>query len=102
MGGNGVNAIDFMKLLIIIYAAVNLLVFIVYGVDKYKAIHNKWRIPEATLLVAALFGVIGALLGMIFFRHKTRKLKFLIIVPLIFTIEAVLAGYFFFRTMVAA
>ena len=91
-----------MKLLIIIYAAVNLLVFIVYGVDKHKAIHNKWRIPEATLLVAALFGVIGTLLGMIFFRHKTRKPKFLIIVPLIFTIEAVLAGYFFFRTMVAA
>ena len=35
----------------------------IYGVDKYKAVHNKWRIPETTLLVIAVIGVIGAFAG---------------------------------------
>lgn len=42
------------------YLILNGIVFLIYGVDKYKAVHNKWRIPETTLLIAAVFGVIGA------------------------------------------
>ena len=57
--------------------------FILFGVDKWKAIHHKWRIPEAVLLLfSLLFGSLGGLLGMIVFHHKTRKRKFLILVPL--------------------
>ncbi|MGN0256124.1 MAG: DUF1294 domain-containing protein [Chordicoccus sp.] len=64
-----------------------------YGVDKYKAIRHKWRITEATLIAAAFFGgAPGALLGMLFFHHKTRKWKFRILVPLALTLWTVAAG----------
>ena len=47
-----------------VYLVMNLIVFAMYGIDKYKAVHHKWRIPEATLIGAAVFGVFGALAGM--------------------------------------
>lgn len=75
-----------------VYLLVNIVVFVMYGVDKSKARHKKHRIPEATLMTAALFGVMGALVGMITFHHKTRKPKFIIGVPLILIAETVLAA----------
>ena len=64
-------------LLLYVLTALNLLTFIVYGIDKWKAVKGKWRIPEATLLIlAAIGGSIGALLGMQIWHHKTRHLKF--------------------------
>ena len=75
------------KYFIILFLIVNLVVFSMYGIDKWKAIHHKWRIPEATLIGAAFFGVVGALLGMIVFHHKIRKPKFYISVPLIMILE---------------
>ena len=72
---------------------INLVVFAMYGIDKYKAIHDQWRIPEATLLLAAVFGPIGALIGMRGFHHKTKKPKFYITVPLILIAE-ILAVFF--------
>ena len=62
--------------------AVNLMTFLLYGADKRRAQKNKWRIPEKTLLGAALAGgSVGALLGMYVFRHKTKHWKFKIGVP---------------------
>ena len=75
------------KYFIILFLIVNLVVFAMYGIDKWKAIHHKWRIPEATLIGVAFFGVVGALLGMIVFHHKKRKPKFYISVPLIMILE---------------
>lgn len=64
-------------------AIINIVAFVVYGMDKYKAKHQKWRIPEAALLsLAFLGGAVGALLGMLVFRHKTKHLRFQILVPL--------------------
>ena len=52
--------------------AINTVAFIVYGIDKYKAMKAKWRIPEATLLLlAVLGGSIGAWMGMKVWHHKT-------------------------------
>lgn len=70
----------FPAYLIIINAAAFLLMLI----DKQKAKRGKWRIPEKTLLGAALLGgSIGAILGMNLFRHKTKHPKFSVGLPLI-------------------
>ena len=72
-----------------IYILINLIVFFLYGIDKWKAIHHKWRIPEAHLILAGVFGIFGAVLGMLLFRHKIRKPKFYIGLPAIFILELV-------------
>lgn len=79
------------KWLILAYAVINIIVFCMYGIDKYKATHKKWRIPEATLIGAAVFGVLGALAGMYVFHHKTKKPKFYITVPAILVLEVAAA-----------
>ena len=72
---------------------INIIAFIAYGLDKYKARHDKWRIPETTLiLLAVIGGSIGAIVGMKFFRHKTRKAKFFVGVPVILVVQLILAG----------
>lgn len=83
-----------IRVLLIALAAVNLLAFILYGIDKFKAKKGAWRIPEASLLlVAFLGGSLGALLGMELFRHKTKHAKFKVLVPLFLILHIVLAVY---------
>jgi len=63
---------------------INVVTFLVYGIDKWKAKQGSWRISEATLLIlAAIGGSIGALLGMKVWHHKTMHKKFKYGVPLI-------------------
>ena len=62
--------------------------FCAYGIDKYRAKHNLWRIPEKTLLLLALLGgALGAYIGMKVFHHKTKHIKFTIIIPLLALIQ---------------
>ena len=63
---------------------INLVTFLIYGIDKRKAKQGSWRISEATLLILAVIGgSIGALLGMKVWRHKTMHKKFKYGLPLI-------------------
>ena len=63
---------------------INIVTFLVYGIDKIKAKHGSWRISEATLLIFAVIGgSIGALLGMQVWHHKTMHKKFKYGLPLI-------------------
>ena len=65
------------------FIVINLLTFLLYGLDKYKAIRQEWRIPErALLLMAFMGGAFGALSAMRIFRHKTRKGRFRLMIPL--------------------
>ena len=67
---------------------INALALFIMLVDKQKAVAHAWRIPEATLLsVAVIGGSIGILCGMYIFRHKTRKWKFSVGVPLILAVQ---------------
>ena len=45
-----------LKIIGIYLLIINVVTFALYGIDKWKAIHNKWRIREATLLITALIG----------------------------------------------
>ena len=73
-------------------AAVNLVTFTVYGVDKAKARRGAWRIPEKTLsLLPLLGGSVGALLGMRAFHHKTRHNSFRFGIPAILLAQAAAA-----------
>ena len=74
--------------------AINVVTFIVYGIDKYKAKKAKWRIPEATLLLlAVLGGSIGAWMGMKVWHHKTMHKKFKYGIPAILLIRIALMAY---------
>ena len=65
------------------FIVINLLTFLLYGLDKYKAIRQEWRIPERVLLLMAFVGgAFGALSAMRIFRHKTRKGRFKLMIPL--------------------
>ena len=73
-----------------IFFTLNLLTFIIYGIDKLKAKKAKWRISEATLLLLAVIGgSIGAWLGLQVWHHKTQHKKFYIGIPLILALQAV-------------
>ncbi|MBO4414917.1 MAG: DUF1294 domain-containing protein [Lachnospiraceae bacterium] len=73
-----------MQIALWIYLAViNLAAFIMFAVDKIKAIKGKWRIRESTLLIISFIGgSLGGLLGMIICRHKIRKWYFAAGIPL--------------------
>ena len=61
----------------------NVIIFTLYGTDKRKAKNNKWRISERALIVCAfLMGGFGAFIGMKVFRHKTKHIKFNLLIPL--------------------
>ena len=88
-----------MKHLILIYLAIiNMVAFFAYGIDKWKAQHNRWRIPESVLLgLAAVGGSVGAWLGMQAWRHKTQHKKFKYGVPAIFVVQVALAVWWLAR-----
>jgi uncharacterized membrane protein YsdA (DUF1294 family) len=68
-----------MTTLLVILAVLNVVSFALFGIDKWKAGRGAWRISESTLILSgAICGTIGAWLGVVVFRHKTRKRSFLV------------------------
>ncbi len=81
---------------LIIIAVMNVITMLFYIIDKYFAVKNKWRISEKTLILLAFFmGAGGALLGMVLSRHKIRKAKFLIFVPLFLVLQIIITVVLF-------
>lgn len=88
----------YIELFIYYILAINVITFIIYGVDKLKAKKGWYRISEATLLLlAAIGGSIGAWCGMMVWRHKTKHLKFQIGVPMIFILQFALLVYVYVK-----
>ena len=83
-----------MEEIICYLLAVNIVTFLLYGIDKYKAKKGKWRISEATLLtMAAIGGSIGAWAGMRLWHHKTMHKKFKYGIPVIIIMQIALVVY---------
>ena len=83
---------DLLKVIEAWLVFINIFTFAAYALDKYKAVHHAWRIPERTLiLLAAIGGSVGALAAMYMVRHKTKHNKFRIGVPAILIIQFILA-----------
>lgn len=92
---------ELSDIFLIYLLAVNLITFFIYGLDKWKARHSRWRIPEATLLgLAVAGGSVGAWLGMRMFHHKTLHNKFRFGIPAIMVIQLASLGYLLFNGII--
>ena len=79
-------------------AAVNVVTFTVYGIDKSKARRGAWRLPEKRLLLLPLLGgSVGALRGMKVVRHKTKHWYFVWGIPIILLAQTALAVWLWLR-----
>ena len=77
---------------------INLILFAVMGIDKYKARNGLWRIPEKTLFgLAAVGGSIGGILGMKVFRHKTKHNSFKFGFPAILLLQVLAIGWIAYK-----
>ena len=78
--------------------AINVITFVIYGIDKLKAKKGKWRTPEACLLgLAVIGGSIGAYLGIKVWHHKTLHKKFKYGIPAIIILQTVCICLVWFR-----
>lgn len=90
-----------IKALLIYMLTVNVITFIMYGIDKWKAKSGRWRISESTLLLMAVVGgALGAQIGMNVWHHKTLHKKFRYGVPAIFILQCASVGFLFYNIIV--
>lgn len=84
------------------YLIINFTAFILFAIDKRRAVRHAWRIRERTLLLTALLGgAAGSLAAMLLFHHKIRKAKFYITVPLLIVIHFFLGAWLLQQTGMA-
>jgi uncharacterized membrane protein YsdA (DUF1294 family) len=83
-----------MRALLVYLAAVNIIAFLVMGIDKYKAQRHKWRISELSMFIVGFIGgSSGIFLGMTVFHHKTKHLKFTLGIPAVLVLNIIMFGY---------
>lgn len=61
---------------LVLVCLAELAVFVLFGFDKGRARDHGRRVRESTLLIAAVFGGLGAWFAQHLLRHKTRKEPF--------------------------
>ena len=82
------------EMIILYVLIINLIGFLIMGLDKFKAKKGFWRTPEKTIFTITLLGGgIGTVTGMYLFRHKTKKPRFYIGFPVILILQSVLLIY---------
>lgn len=85
-----------LKFLVVYFAVINLIGFIIMGADKKRAVRGAWRISEASLFFTALLGgSLGCILGMQHFRHKTKHWYFKYGMPAILVVQVLLFALLF-------
>ena len=77
------------KAYIIAVIIMSVVTFVMYAIDKRRAQHNRWRIPEVTLHLGELLGGwLGGYAGRMVLRHKSRKISFLLVSWVILALHA--------------
>ncbi len=77
-----------MKLFYLYLIVMNMITYIVFAIDKKRAIRGAWRIPEATLFGLSIAGgSVGGILAMRICRHKTKHMSFALGLPVILMIQ---------------
>lgn len=85
---------EMMQLLGLYLLLINLMGFVLMGVDKRRAKRDQWRISEKTLFLPPLLGgTVGAILGMRVFHHKTKHWYFRYGLPALLVLQLALAGW---------
>lgn len=88
------------KIILGYYLVLNLVLLITMGIDKLRAEHKEWRVPESTLFIMSLLGgAIGGFGGMFLFHHKTKKPAFYIIYATALVLHLALL-YFIFTKII--
>ena len=88
---------------IVYLICINVIAFVLFGVDKGRARRGEWRVSEKALMLFALAGgSIGALVGMRVFHHKTKKPLFAIGIPAVFIVQVALAAWLTVALLVPA
>ena len=83
-----------IKTVLLYLLVINIIGFLAMFIDKQKAKHGSWRIPEKTLfIITAIGGGVGTIAGMYLFRHKTKKPAFTIGLPVLLILDVVLVIY---------
>ena len=86
---------SFTQIAVIYLIVINILGFLIMGLDKHKAKMAERRIPENTLFIFTILGGgVGTIAGMYVFHHKTKKMKFKVGMPLILILEILIFVYF--------
>ena len=87
-----------LKLIAIYFTLINIITFIAFWKDKNLARRNKERISESNLLLLSISGgATGGLVAMYLFRHKTKKARFFLMVPMLCALHIILLTLIFFR-----
>ena len=67
---------------------ISLISIVVTVVDKINAIRSKRRVSERALFILSVMGGgIAMYITMLIIRHKTRKLKFMLGIPLVILLQ---------------
>lgn len=83
-----------IKYIIPFLIIINIITFILFAVDKFRAMSKQWRIRESVLLGSSIIGgVLGGLISMYTFRHKTKTPIFKFGMPIILVLHIALAVF---------
>ena len=81
--------------LLIYLGLINLICFLAFGFDKYRANRDKWRLKNGLLLgLSFIGGALGGIVGMKVFRHKTKKSYYKMGLPLMVLMQVLILVLF--------
>ena len=87
---------EYMQVIGLYLLLINVVGFVLMGIDKRRARRDQWRISEKTLFLPPLLGgTVGAILGMRVFHHKTRHWYFRYGLPALLVLQLALAGWLY-------